>query len=67
MIRIDLDTDIGMNRNSSDWIGINSYLIFGQRKNFFGLKKILFIQKNDHKSKKCYFDSKKLFSGCILN
>ena len=27
MIRIDSDTDIGMNRNSSDWLGMNSYPI----------------------------------------
>ena len=27
MIRIGSDTDIGMNRNSSDWLGINSYPI----------------------------------------
>ena len=27
MIRIDSDTDIGMNRNSSDWLEINSYSI----------------------------------------
>ena len=27
MIRIGLDTDIGMNRNSSDWLEINSYPI----------------------------------------
>ena len=25
MIRIGSDTDIGMNRNSSDWLGMNSY------------------------------------------
>ena len=27
MIRIDLDTDIGMNLNSSDWLEMNSYPI----------------------------------------
>ena len=27
MIRIGSDADIGMNRNSSDWLGMNSYLI----------------------------------------
>ena len=27
MIRIGSDTDIGMNRNSSDWLGMNSYPI----------------------------------------
>ena len=27
MIRIDSDTDIGMNQNSSDWLGMNSYPI----------------------------------------
>ena len=27
MIRIGSDTDIWMNRNSSDWLGINSYPI----------------------------------------
>ena len=25
MIRIGSDTDIGMNRNGSDWLGMNSY------------------------------------------
>ena len=27
MIRIGTDTDIGMNQNSSDWLGMNSYPI----------------------------------------
>ena len=27
MIRIGSDTDIGMNRNSFDWLGMNSYPI----------------------------------------
>ena len=27
MIRIGSDTDIGMNRNSTDWFGMNSYPI----------------------------------------
>ena len=27
MIRIGSDTDIGINRNSSDWLGMNSYPI----------------------------------------
>ena len=27
MIRIGSDTDIGMNRNTSDWLGMNSYPI----------------------------------------
>ena len=27
MIRIDSDTDIGMNRNSSDWLGMNFNVI----------------------------------------
>ena len=70
--------------------------IYGQRKNFFELKKVLLIQKKisliqrnrflyikenvfestklfsiqrnfffDCISKKCFFDSKKLFSGCL--
>ena len=36
MIRMCLDTDIGMNRNSSDWLGMNSYPILspGKCKNF---------------------------------
>ena len=28
MIRIGSDTDIGMNRNNSDWLGMNSHPIF---------------------------------------
>ena len=30
MIRIGSDTDIGMNRNSSDWLGMNSYPILSR-------------------------------------
>ena len=33
MIRIGSDTDIGMNRNSSDWLGMNSYPIISPGKN----------------------------------
>ena len=32
MIRIGSDTDIGVNRNSSDWLGMNSYPILSPRK-----------------------------------
>ena len=35
MFRIGSDTDIGMNRKNSDWLGINSYpiLLPGETKN----------------------------------
>ena len=32
IIRIDSDTDIGMNRNSSDWLRMTSYLILSPGK-----------------------------------
>ena len=32
MIRIGSDTDVGMNRNSSDWLGMNSYPILSPGK-----------------------------------
>ena len=45
MIRIGSDTDIGINRNSSDWLGMNSYPILspGEKyvflfENFFSLE-----------------------------
>ena len=40
MIRIGSDTDIGMNRNTSDWLGINSYPILSPGRQLqVGLKK----------------------------
>ena len=45
MIRIGSDTDIGMNRNSSDWLGMNSYPILspGHKRIFFIFYKSLII------------------------
>ena len=44
MIRISLDTDIGINQNSSNWLGMNSYPILspGLSSTFKFLYKMLF-------------------------
>ena len=48
MIRIDLDTNIGINRNSSDWLGMVSYPILSPEKS---------IPRNRESEKvKLYFD-----------
>ena len=38
-IRIGSDSDIGLNRNSSDWLGMNSYPILSPGQIFLGWKK----------------------------
>ena len=54
MIRIHPDTDIGMNRNSSDWLGMDSYPIILQGSQV----KFKSIPGNRKSEKvKLYFDS----------
>ena len=46
MIRIGSDTDIGMNRNSSDWLGMNSYPTFSPGQSISIQKRYIFKKLN---------------------
>ena len=45
MIRIDADTDIGINRNSSDWLGMNFYPILSPEFKTTEVHIIIFLLK----------------------
>ena len=51
MIRIGSDTDIGLNRNSSDWLGMNSYPILspGSYKETYRFSRYIIITYSIHK------------------